>query len=552
MKNIISHKIDNIFKIIVQEAEKKENIALILELLKQEEEKFEISFLNIQSLPKEIIIALHKIKNKLTIITNETILKTYLINLNFELQLINNQNLKLKTLNLEYLALGGSAGSLKKFIKIVENLPPSQISIFIIMHYKPDGNSSLSSILQNKTIYYNVVEAKSNMKIEPATIYTAPPGKHLIVVEEFIFLTDEKKRNFSKPSISTTFETLSNEYKNNLLAILLCGYGRDGSDSLEQLQQNGTTVIIEDPKECEAKLMLENAIETGNYDLILSLKEINNYISYFLNSELFDDKEVKILLNKIYDKYGYNYSEYNFEHIKRRIKLFYSTLKPSSFLEFQKIILENKNIFKDLFLNISVNVTTFYRNPKIFKILKEKLLHKLDSFIDIKIWCAGCSSGEEPYSIAIFLKELGLLDKSLIYATDLNEVILSNAKNALYSKESYKQFLKHYYQAGGNESFSKYFNHYDSFVEVKEEIREKILFFRHNLVEDKRINDFQLIFCRNVLIYFNKDLKEKIFDLFESSLDNYGFLILGESETVDKHDKFTAIDITNKIYKKKT
>lgn len=551
MKNIISHKVDNIFKIVVQEVEKKENILLILELLNKDEEYFEVSFLNVQSLPKEIIISLNNIKNKLTIFTNETTLKAYLMNLGFELKFITNQNLKLKTLNLEYLAIGGSAGSLKKFIEIVENLPPSEISVFIIMHHKSDKSSSLSSILQTKTSYYKVIEAKSDMRIEPSTIYTAPPGKHLIVAGGFIFLTDEEKRNFSKPSISTTFETLSNEYKNNLLAILVCGYGSDGSDSLQLLQQNRTTVIIEDPKECDAKPMLENAIKTGNYDLILPLKEINDYISYFLNSELFDKAELEILLDKIYDKYGYDYRGYNFEHIKRRVKLFYSTLKPKNFLEFQKIILENKNIFKDLFLNISVNVTTFYRNPEVFKILKEVILPKLDSFMDIKIWCAGCSSGEEPYSIAIFLKELGLLDRSLIYATDLNEVILRNAKNALYSKESYKQFLKHYYQAGGSESFSKYFNNYDNFVEVKEEIKERILFFRHNLVEDRKINDFQLIFCRNVIIYFDKDLKEKIFNLFENSLDNYGFLILGESESLDTHNKFITIDKTNKIYKRK-
>lgn len=551
MINIVSQKVDENLKIVVQELEKKEDIKKLQELLNTTN-KVEINFLNIQVICEQIIIALFKIKSNLSIYTNENTLKTYLSNLGFNIKLLKEQNNNKNILNLEYLALAGSAGSLKKFINIIENLPASEISVFVIMHHRPDEKSSLSQILQTKTKYYKVIEAKSDMRVEPSTIYTAPPGKHMIVIGGFIFLTDEAKRNFSKPSISTSFESLSNEYKNNLLAILVCGYGSDGSDCLELLKNNGTTVIIENPEECEAKPMLENAIKTKQYDKILYLNEIKEYINYFLNSEPFNKEELENFLDKIYEVYGYDYRGYNLEHIKRRIKLFYSTLKPKNFYEFEKKVLNNKNIFKDLFLNISVNVTTFYRNPEVFKILKENLLPKLDSFLDIKIWCAGCSSGEEPYSIAIFLKELGLLHKSLIYATDLNDIVLKNAKNGLYSMQNYKQFLKHYYQAGGSESFSKYFNHFENFVQVKDEIKQRILFFRHNLVEDKKINDFQLIFCRNVIIYFDKELKTDIFELFNQSLDSYGFLVLGESESLDNHEKFITIDKSNRIYKRKT
>ncbi|AXX92317.1 hypothetical protein CPU12_08875 [Malaciobacter molluscorum LMG 25693] len=549
MKKLIFHKSANVLKIIVQEVER-DQISFLLNLLNTNE-LVEINFLNIQCIPDSIVIALQKIKYNLKIITNENTLKSYLIDLGFTVKLLQKHVNKIKTLNLEYLALAGSAGSLKKFIKIIENLPASNISIFIIMHHKSDEKSSLSRILQSKTKYYKVVEATSDMCIETKTIYTAPPGKHMIVAGGFIFLTNEEKRNFSRPSISTTFESLSNEYKNNLLAVLVCGYGSDGSDSLKLLQENKTTVLVEDPIECDAKQMLENAIKTKNYDSILKIDEISNYINYFLNSDLFTKDDIQVLLYKIYDKYGYDYTGYNLEHIIRRVKLFYSTLKPKSFLEFQNIILRDKNIFKDLFLNISVNVTTFFRNPEVFKKLKEEILPKLDSFLDIKVWCAGCSSGEEAYSIAIFLKELGLLDRSLIYATDLNEVILRNGTNGIYSKTNYKQFLKNYYQADGSESFSNYFKDFGDFVQIKEEIKERILFFRHNLVEDSKINDFQLIFCRNVIIYFDKELKDNIFSLFHKSLDNYGFLVLGESESLDNHDKFLTIDKNNKIYKRK-
>jgi len=548
--NIIVQDHNTLRKIAVQALETQEDIHTLISSLVPTF-SIEISFLNIQHLPKEIILVLKKIKSSLKITTNESVLKSYLMNLEFDVIYINHyQTNKKKLLDLDVIALGGSAGSLAKFQQIIRVLPKSDMSIFIIMHQKADKISTLNQVLQTYTNEYTVVESQSDMKIKPATIYTIPPGKHLIVTNGFIFLTDHDKRNYSRPSISTTFESLSNEYKSTFLAILVCGYGNDGSDSLETLQNNGSTVIVQDPDECIATPMLTNAIATEQIDYIMPMDEINEFISLHINHELFTFEELQLFLEKIYDRYGYDYRGYNFKHIKRRIHLFYNTLQPNNFLDFENKVLENTSIFRDLFLNISVNITTFYRNPIVFKLLREELLPKLDSYMDIKIWCAGCSSGEEPYSIAIILKELGLLDKSLIYATDLNEIILDNAKNGIFAKTSYNQFLKNYYKAGGCESFSRYFTNHNDFVEIKDEIKEKILFFRHNLALDGKINDFQLIFCRNVLIYFDTELKAKVFNLFDESLDNYGFLVLGESESLNNNRKFKTLDEKNKIYKR--
>lgn len=548
--SIILYQSNNHLKVVVEDLDNREDVIELLSIL-DSNDSIEINFLNIKSIPKEVILKLNEKKKNLKLFTNEAVLKQYLMNLGFELEFQNRYKGHKKFLNLEYIAIGGSSGSLKKFIEIVKNLPESNLSVFIVMHQKPDIKSTLSDILRSYTSYYNVVEAVSDTKIEPSTIYVAPPGKHLLVAGGFIFLSDEEKVNFAKPSISKTFETMSNEYKNSFLAILVCGYGADGSDTLEFLQKNESTVIIENPDECDAKPMLENAIKTKNYDYVLDLVEISNFIKKQLEEEFISDENLKKFLSKVHKTYGYDYSGYNFKHLKRRIELFYNVLNSKSFFEFEKNVLSDITIFKDLFLNLSVNVTTFYRNPEVFKVLKEKILPKLDSFLDIKIWCAGCSSGEEPYSIAIFLKELGLLHKSIIYATDINDIILRNAKNALYSTQSYNIFLKHYYQAGGNESFSSYFKKHNNFVELKDEIKEKVLFFRHNLSIDGKVNDFQLIFCRNVIIYFDNELKDRVFKLFQDSLDSYGFLVLGESESLDKSKVFDNIDKKNKIYKRK-
>lgn len=549
--NVVCQEQDNIVKIIVQGLEKKKDIESLLSFLDTSKD-IQISFLNIQAIPIEVILVLKKIESRLKIDTNETTLKNYLMKLGFKLSYYDNYKKEnRKVLDLQYMAIGGSSGSLEKIINIIQNLPKSQMSIFIIMHQKPDVSNHLPQILQRCTKYYKVCAASSDTKVQPATIYVAPPNKHMVVTGDFIFLLDTDKRNFSRPSLSTSYESLSNEYTNRLLVVTVCGYGSDGSDSLELLQKNNSTVIVEDPQQCEAKLMLESAIKTKNYDYIKTVEEINEFIKDSLDTSFFTNTQLKEFLKKVDKKYGYDYTNYNQSHIKRRVHLFYNNLNAKSFKEFEDIILSNKTVFKDLFLNISVNITTFYRNPEVFKLLKEELLPKLDSFLDIKIWCAGCSSGEEPYSLAIFLEELGLLNRSLIYATDLNDIILKEAQNGLYPKESYNLFLKHYYKAGGSESFSKYFEDHSEFVQVKDRIKEKILFFKHNLVVDGKINDFQLIFCRNVIIYFDNELKAHVFDLFNKSLDTYGFLVLGESESLNTHEKYITIDEKNKIYKRK-
>jgi len=548
--NIIVQETPEIRKIAVQSLETKADIATLL-IAFTTSKNIEISFLNILSLPKKIVLYLKKLSDRVKITTNESVLKIYLIHLGFTVTYRDHYEKNTnKILDLHIVALAGSAGSLAKFIEIIHFLPKSDLSIFIVMHQKEDKKSKFATLLQAYTKNYEVILATDGMKIQPSTIYTAPSNTHLIVKNGSIYLTLDEKRNFSRPSISTTFESLSNEYTDKFLAILLCGYGNDGSDVLELLQQNNSTTIVLDAEECDAKAMLLNALKTQKIDYCFPLLKIKEFLSIHMKHEIFTTEELNTFLEQIEKKYGYDYRGYNFKHIKRRIYLFYTLLKPKTLLEFKEKIINDKNIFKDLFLNISVNVTTFYRNPEVFKILREELLPKLDSYLDIKIWCAGCSSGEESYSIAIILYELGILEKSLIYATDLNEVILEQAQNGLYSKKNYDKYLQNYYQAGGCESFSQYFNDHDTFVEIKDEIKKNILFFRHNLALDGKMNDFQLIFCRNVLIYFDKDLKAKVYTLFDESLDNYGFIILGESESLQYNKNFKTVDEKHKIYKR--
>ena len=549
---LVKHVLKDRVKLLVTTLETKEQIQELYDAL-SDTQFYELHFINIKVLPASIIPRLHELKGKITLSIEDVKLRYYLLELGFKLKY---KELHTKTLNniedIKCIGLGGSAGSLEKFIDILKELPKSDMSLFIIMHQRSDAKSSLVQILSRCTNYYRVKEAVSDEKIAPRTIYVAPPAKHMIVTGGYIFLTDDEPKHFSKPSISTSFESLALEYREQLLCILVCGYGSDGSDSLKEIRKNGGCVIIEQLHECEATPMLENAIYSKEYDYILSIDAISKFIHEKVSKIKDIDAQIDSFLLDVYNVYGYDYRHYDREHVKRRIQHFYALLGSNSFSHFRESVLHDKDIFKDLFLNLSVNVTTFFRNPQTFKILKEEILPKFKNRSSIKIWCAGSSSGEEPYSIAILLNELGLLHKSLIYATDINAVILQQAKNGMYSQKSFQRFLQHCEDSSASFDFAHYFEDFKDFVMIKEFIKEKILFFRHNLVSDGVLNEFQLVFCRNVIIYFDEELKHRVFNLFDDSLSQDGVLVLGESEAYDNRENFEPLDTSNKIYGKKS
>ena len=550
--DLVQHRVDNSVKLLVTALDTKEQKEELLMALKKNT-SYELSFFQIKVLPASIIIRMHELKKSLILIVSETKLRYYLLELGFKLKYKKLQERVINKIeNIKCIGIGGSAGSLEKFMDIIKELPKSEMSLFIIMHQRSDAKSSLAQILACCTNDYRVKEALSDEKIEPRTIYVAPPAKHMIVSGGYIFLTDEEPKHYSKPSISTSFESLASEYRESLLCILVCGYGFDGSDSLKDIRKNGGGVIIEQLHECEATPMLENAINSKEYDYILSVDAINKFINAKVSKVQDIDTCIEPFLQDVYTKYGYDYRNYNKEHVKRRITQFYPYLDASSFADFRESVLGDKEIFKDMFLNLSVNVTTFFRNPQTFKLLKEEILPKFQNKSSIKIWCAGSSSGEEPYSIAILLHELGLLEKSLIYATDINDIILQQAKNGIYSKKNFANFLEHCENSSASFDFTSYFEQYEEFVMVKDFIKEKILFFRHNLASDGVLNEFQLVFCRNVIIYFDEELKHKVFNLFDDSLAPEGVLVLGKSESFDNRVNFEVLHKSNKIYGKKS
>ncbi len=257
-----------------------------------------------------------------------------------------------------------------------------------------------------------------------------------------------------------------------------------------------------------------------------------------LEPSIIKDEEVEYLIKDVYEMYGYDFSEYSRASFKRRVNRICLIDRFTSFAELRYIILNDPEYLKRFIEEITVNVTEMFRDPQFFKTLREKILPQLGTYPLIRIWVAGCSTGEEAYSMAILLKEANLYQKSLIYGTDLNPSVLETARAGVFPLQQMKLYSENYIQSGGKKDFSDYYTaNYDS-VKFDKSLQEKLILSTHNLVSDSSFNSFQLIICRNVLIYFDRGLQERVFRLFDNSLENLGFLALGAKETI----RFSKLD----------
>jgi chemotaxis protein methyltransferase CheR len=264
--------------------------------------------------------------------------------------------------------------------------------------------------------------------------------------------------------------------------------------------------------------------------------------------------EVSLFLEGIHQKYGYDFREYSKAHIKRRLMHRMSASQFNSISEMQHKVINNEKFFEQILRDFSINVTEMFRDPSFYYRFREEIIPILKTYPFIKIWHAGCSTGEEVYSMAIILKEEGLYDRSQIYATDFNQSVLQKATEGIYPINKIKEYTYNYQKAGGLNSFSDYYTaKYDSVI-INNDLKQNIVFADHNLVSDKVFAEVHLIVCRNVLIYFNKKLQDNVLRLFKDSLIPGGYLCLGSKESIrfsDSYHQFETIDENERLFKKK-
>lgn len=244
--------------------------------------------------------------------------------------------------------------------------------------------------------------------------------------------------------------------------------------------------------------------------------------------------EIRLLLEGIHAIYGYDFRDYAEASIRRRLKHWLAETGFDTFSMAQSRLLRDRDLFDSLLRGITVNVTEMFRDPVFFKAMREQVVPFLKTYPFVKIWIAGCATGEEAYSTAILLNEEGMAGRYRIYATDINEAVLQRAREGIVAMADMQRFTRNYQQSGGSASFADYYTARYDHVLLSPELKRGIVFTPHNLAVDAEFGEMNLVMCRNVMIYFKPALKERCLQLFDNSLVPGGFLCLGLKESLER------------------
>jgi chemotaxis protein methyltransferase CheR len=270
------------------------------------------------------------------------------------------------------------------------------------------------------------------------------------------------------------------------------------------------------------------------------------------NSDL-ERLEIELLLEGVFRHYGFDFRSYAYASIRRRLWKRVEGEGLTTISELQARILHDPDTMERLLLDLSVNVTAMFRDPTFYKEFRERIVPLLRTYPFIRIWHAGCSTGEEVFSMAILLEEEGLYDRARLYATDINDVVLQRAKQGIFPLDRMQEYTENYLRAGGTRSFSEYYTaKYDGAL-FTPALTRNIVFSQHNLVTDRSFAEFHVIFCRNVLIYFDKALQNRVHALFYDSLVMLGILALGSKESLkfsQYEPCYEKLSATEKLYRK--
>ncbi|MGZ3846872.1 MAG: CheR family methyltransferase, partial [Flavisolibacter sp.] len=457
--------------------------------------------------------------------------------------------------------VGASAGGLEAFKELIKAIPTnSGMAYIFIQHLAPHHESLLTEILQKFTTI-PVVEISNNLKVLPNHVYIIPANK-LVTANDGVLQLEPRIEKEKLNVIDVFFSSLAEVHQDHAIGIILSGTGSDGTVGLKTIKDLGGITIVQDKDSATYYGMPQSAIDAEVVDSILPPGKIPSYLdqlaktsgtipSDFAVSESNEEEIFQQILHLLRSKRGVDFTYYKQTTIRRRILRRKGLNNIATLREYQVFLIENKSEQDALFKDILIPVTSFFRDPKTFDVLCEKafpVLFKEKKETDvIRLWCAGCSTGEEAYSLAICLHEYFGTDiikrKIQIFATDISEAAIAKARSGVYQKTDL---------AGVSEERLKdFFTKKDGSYQVDKSIREICVFATQNFLKDPPFAKMDLISCRNVLIYMESHLQKKALATFHYALNPDGFLFLGRSETTGQSsDKFKAFSKYDKIYTK--
>lgn len=473
-----------------------------------------------------------------------------------------------KNKSVDYIvAIGASAGGLTPLQELIDSLPDNidNTAIIIAQHLSPEYKSMLAEILSRKTILPTMA-ITDGAELEPNHIYVTPPncdailkGTHLEIVET--------SAGGPRPSIDRLFTSLAKEYGKNAIGIVLSGTGQDGSKGVMALRKAGGFTICQDLDSCKYSGMPHAAISTGMVDAILSPREIGESLLDMIHgnrSESTEDSpeeassyessdDISIILSLLEAKIGTDFSNYKESTIIRRLEKRLHDKKFNTVEAYLKYIRNNEDELDEFFKYLLIGVTSFFRDYEAFKALKielEDLIKQKNKGAKLRIWVPGCATGEESVSIAILINEIlvktGRYDvKPQIFATDINTNALKTARVGIYKKDKVDTIPQNL--------MDKYFEKLNEHeYEVCRDIKQMILYTKHDLTSNPPFLRLDLISCRNLFIYFNQRLQNHIFPIFQYSLLPGGILFLGKSESVGNYKNlFSTSNAKYRIFSRK-
>jgi two-component system CheB/CheR fusion protein len=460
--------------------------------------------------------------------------------------------------------IGASAGGLEAIEGFFAHTPSDiRIAFVIIQHLAPEHKSIMGSLLRKYT-NLKVMEVLDGTNIEPGCVYLNPPNRDVSIFNGKLYLTEPTQPRGTRLPIDYFFRSLAESETDKSICVVLSGTGTDGTLGLKAIKGAGGMAMVQEETQAKYNNMPRSAIDTGLVDFVLPVEkmgtELVKYIShpYIGGPEKIPTEKEKFEhhLQKIFilirSTTGHDFSQYKMNTIRRRIERRMAVHQMDKMYEYVAFLQKNPGEIRTLFKDLLITVTNFFRDPKAFKALNEKVVlpivktRPVES--TIRVWVPGCATGEEAYSVAILFSEaMKLLGRHLIlqvFATDLDTDSIEYARMGIYPDSIVADVSM--------ERLKNYFVKEDNVYRVKKQVREMVVFATQNLVKDAPFSKLDLVCCRNVLIYMNTALQKKILPLFHYTLNPGGYMFLGTSETIGEFtDLFTPLDLKWKIFKRK-
>ncbi|ARV14791.1 CheR family methyltransferase [Polaribacter sp. SA4-12] len=459
--------------------------------------------------------------------------------------------------------MGASAGGLETFKEFFSSAPKNMGMAFVIVqHLDPTHKSLMVHLLESHTDM-QVQEAKDHTLVLPNNVYIIPPNKDMAIFKGILHLMDPSAaRGFRKP-IDFFFKSLAEDQQEKAIGIILSGTGTEGTLGLKDIKGLGGLTIVQNPITAKYDGMPRSAIYAGVEDFVLEVNKIPDVlIKYAKNRTLNTGRKPTIassindLLEKVFillrNETGCNFGDYKNSTVIRRIEKRMALNQINKLENYLKYLQKNKEEIKKLFDELLIGVTSFFRDNEAYNIIENTIISQIVSKKKegdtIRIWVAGCSTGEEAYSLAILFDEaINKQTKSIklqIFASDLDERAINIARQGVYPETIFTDVTP--------ERLQRYFKSEANTYRINKEIRDKVIFSEHNLIKDPPFSKQDMVSCRNLLIYLNIEAQKKVFAIFHYALNPEGILFLGSSESLGEYaDLYEVIDRKNKLFKHK-